>query len=168
MTILKWVEKTWWLECGLGAESGTGDGCPAVIAEDGGWVDGVATCTAARCGGRGRAGLAGGGAEDLAGDEHGLRGVVLADAARHEEAFNPGDNHGDTGPGEDEVKDAEAVAAEVEVMDAEAAEEEREEDANDLVLAGAFVFGIEPGSLLVVHVDGVDGIGWVHGVVPLE
>ena len=111
--------------------------------------------------------MGGSGAEDLAGDVHRLHDVVLADASWHEEGFGPGDDHGDAGPKKDEVEDAEAVAAEVEVMDAEAAEEDREEDAGDLVLAGAFVFGVEPGALMVVHVDGVDGIGWVHGVGPL-
>jgi hypothetical protein len=153
--------KTWWLERGLGAENGAGDGGSAVIAEDGGWVDGVAACVAVR------RGCAGGGAEDVAGDVEGLGGVVLADAAWHEESFDPGDDHGDAGPGEDEVEKAEAVATEVEVMDAEAAEEDGEEDADDFVLAGAFVFGVEPGSLLVVHVGGVGGIDWVHGFVPL-
>ena len=152
-------------ERGLGVESGAGDGGSAVIAEDGGWVDGVTACVAAR---RGGTGLIGAGRENLTGDEQGLGGVVLADAARHEKGFDPGDDHGDAGPGEDEIEDAEAVAAKVEVMDAEAAEEDGEEDADDFVLAGALVFGVEPGSLLVVHVDGVDGVGWVHGVVPLE
>jgi hypothetical protein len=42
--------KTLWLERGLGVESGAGDGGSAVIAEDGGWVDGVAACVAAGCG----------------------------------------------------------------------------------------------------------------------
>jgi hypothetical protein len=103
----------------------------------------------------------------VAGDVEGLGGVVLADAAWHEKGFDPGDDHGDAGPGEDEVEDAEAVAAEVEVMDTEAAEEDGEENADDLVLAGAFVFSVEPGSLVVVHVGGVDGIDWIHSVVPL-
>jgi hypothetical protein len=51
---------------------------------------------------------------------------------------------------------------EVEVMDAKASEEDGEEDSDDLVFAGLFVFGVEPRALLVVHVDGVNGIDWVH------
>ena len=115
------------------------------------------------CGGRGCAGVDGR-AEDLAGDEHGLHGVVLADASGHEEGFDPGDDHRDAGPGEEEIEEAQSVAAEVEVVDPETAEEDSEEDADDLVFAGAFVFGVEPAALLVVHVDGVDGVCGVHGV----
>ena len=160
----------------MGAECGAGDGGSTVVAEDGGWVKGVAACAAARGGSSG--GLSPGprvltwctGAcgcpEDLAGDVHGLHSVVAADAAGHKEGLDPADDHGDAGPGEDEVEKAEAIAAEVEVMDAEAAEEDGEEDADDLVLAGAFVFGVEPGALLVIHVDGVDGVDGVHGVGP--
>lgn len=107
-------------------------------------------------------------AEDLAGDVVSLRGVVLADTAGHEEAFDKAEDGGDTGPEEEQVEHAEAVTAEVEVMDAEAAKEEGEEDANEFVFACAFVFGVEPGALLVVHVGGIDGVDGVHGVRPLE
>jgi hypothetical protein len=165
------------LESGLGAERGVGNCGSAVVAEDCSWVDGVAAGVAVGCGDGGwspspkvctwgsRDGV---GSKDLAGDVHGLHDVVAANAAGHKEGFDPADDHGDAGPGEDEVEDAEAVAAEVEVMDAEAAEEDREEDAGDLVLAGSLVFGVEPGALLVVHVDGVDRVDGVHGVIPLE
>ena len=69
---------------------------------------------------------------------------------------------GESGPEEEEVENAEAVATEIEVMDSEGAEHKGEDDADDLVLAeSAFVFGVEPGALLVVHVDGVDGIDGV-------
>ena len=132
-------------------------------AEDGGWIETVA------------AGVAPGGggwlvwqSEDLGGDVVGLSGVVLADAAGHKEALDETEDGGDSGPAEEEIEDAEAIAAEVEVMDAEAAEEESEEDANNLVFAGALVFGVEPGALLVVHAGGIDGIDGVHGVRPLE
>ena len=108
------------------------------------------------------------GAEDLAGDVVRLRGVVLADAARHEETFDEAEKGGNAGPEEDEVEDAEAVATKIELMDAEAAEQEGEEDADGLVLAGALVFGVEPGALLVIHVGGVDGVDGVHGIGPLE
>ena len=84
------------LECGLGAECGPGDARAAVVAEDGRGVDGVAACVAV-CGACGCAALDGG-AEDLAGDEHGLHGVELADTSGHEEGFDPADDHGDTGP----------------------------------------------------------------------
>jgi hypothetical protein len=137
------------------------EGRSAASAEGGGWVDDVATCVAVSCCGCSRRGLVGG-SEDLAGDVHGLHGVVLADAAGHEEAFDEAEDGGDARPEEEEIKDAESVAAEIEVMDAEAAKEKSEEDTNDFVSAGAFVFGVEPGALLVVHVDGVDGIGRVH------
>ena len=53
-------------------------------------------------------------------------------------------------------------------MDAEAAEEEREEDADDLIFAGAPVFGVEPGALLVVHAGGVDGVDGICMLGPLE
>src|ERR1700678_4336381 len=105
-----------------------------------------------------------GSAEDLARDEHGLHDVVLADASWHEEGFDPADDHGDAGPGEEEVEDAEAVTAEVEVVDPETAEKDGDEDTDDLVLAGALVFGVEPAALLIVHVDGVDGVCGIHGV----
>ena len=39
------------LVCGLGAETRAVDGCSTAIAEDGGWVDGVAAGVALRCGG---------------------------------------------------------------------------------------------------------------------
>src|SRR5271170_228242 len=129
------------LDGGLGAEWGVVDCGSAVVAEDGGWVDEVAACVAARGGGCGCWGIAG--SEDLAGDVHGLHHVVTADTTGHKEGFDPGDDHGDAGPGEDEVKDAEAVAAQVEVVDAKAAEEDGEEDTDDLVLVGALVFGVE-------------------------
>jgi len=103
-----------------------------------------------------------GGAEDLVGDVNGLSGVVLTDSARHEEALDPGDDHGDTGPRKQKLDDAGGVATKIEVMNADAAEEEREEDADDLVFAGALVFSVEPGTLMLVHVCGVDGIGGLH------
>jgi hypothetical protein len=162
------------LEGGLGAQCSVGDRGATVGAEGCGGIDdaiaGIAPC-----------GYGGGrhrpiprvwrdcrGGEDLIGDVDGLSGVVLTDAAGHEEALDEAEDGGDSGPEEDEVKDAEAVAAEVEVMDAEAAEEEREEDADGLVLAGSLVFCVEPGALVLGHVGGVDGIGRVHGVLPLE
>jgi hypothetical protein len=108
------------------------------------------------------------GAEDLVGDVDGLRDVVLTDAVGHEEAFEPGDDHGNAGPAEEKVDDAGGVATEIEVMDADATEEEREEDADDLVFAGALVFGIKPRALMVVHVRGVDGVGDLHEFDPLD
>jgi len=109
-----------------------------------------------------------GGAEDLVGDVNGLSGVVLTDSARHEEALDPGDDHWDAGPRKQKVDDAGGVATKIEVMNADAAEEEREEDADDLVFAGALVFGIKPRALMVVHVRGVDGVGDLHEFDPLK
>jgi len=103
----------------------------------------------------------------LAGDVDGLGGVVLADAARHKETLDDAEDGGDTGPEEQEIQDSEAVAAEIEVVGAEAAEKEREEEADDFIFVGAFVFCVEPGTLLVVHVGGVDGVDGVHDVGPL-
>lgn len=94
-----------------------------MIAEDGCWVDEVSACVAALGGGCG-CDLLPISAEDPAGDVHSLHGVVLADAAGHEEALDEAENGSDAGPEEEEVKDAEAVAAEIEVVEAEAAEEE--------------------------------------------
>ena len=100
--------------------------------------------------------------EDLGGDEGGLRGVVGADLAGHEEAVDEAEDGGDAGPAEEQVPDAGGVAADIELVDAEAAEEEGEEEADELFLAGAFVFGVEPGALLGVHLVEIGGIG--HGV----
>jgi len=152
---------------GLGTECGVGDCCSAVSAEGGGGVDLSSACIAASCAGCGCDGLAGG-SENLAGDVHSLHCVVLADSGGHEEGFDPGDDHGDACPREDEIDETETVAAEVEVMDAETAEEDCKQDADELVFAGALVFGEEPGSLMIVHVGGVVGIDWIHGVVPRD
>jgi hypothetical protein len=138
-----------------------------VGAEGCGLVDGAAACVAVSGGGCRRHGAsarkrAAGSGEDLAGDVDGLSGVILANATGHEEALDEAEEGGNSGPEEDEVEDAEAVASQVEVMDAEGAEDKSKEDADELVFAGAFIFGIKPGALLVVHVDGVDGIDGVH------
>jgi hypothetical protein len=102
---------------------------------------------------------------DLGGDVHGRHGVVLADAAGHEKGFDDAEDGGDAGPEEEEVENAEAVAAEIKVMDAEVAQEDGEEDAEELVFAGPPVFGVEPGALVVGHAGGIDGVGWKH-IVP--
>jgi len=88
-----------------------------------------------------------------------MRGIA---AALSEQDMADLEHGGDAGPGEEEVEDAEAVAAEVEVVDSEAAEEDGEEDSDDLVATGLLVLGVEPGALLVGHVGGVDGIGGLH------
>jgi hypothetical protein len=89
-----------------------------------------------------------------------------ADAAWHEEAFYDAEDGGDSGPEEEKIDYTGGVAAEIEVVNAETAEEEREQDADDFVFAGTFVFGVEPGSLLIVHIRGVDGVDDLHDVVP--
>ena len=132
-------------------------------AEDGGWVEQVAAGVAPGKGG----GLVWR-REDLGGDVVGLSGVVLADAAGHEEALEETEDGRDAGPEETEIEDAEAVAAKIEVVCAEVSEEEGEEDAEDFVFAGAFVFGEEPGALLLVHSGGVDGVDGVHGSFLLD
>jgi hypothetical protein len=111
-------------------------------------------------GGRGF-GWAGGrwGGENLAGDEGGLCGVVGTDPAGHEEALDEAEDGGDAGPEEEQVEDSGGVAVEVELMDAEGAEEESEEYADEFVLAGELVLGVEPSALLGVHLRGIDGVG---------
>lgn len=99
---------------------------------------------------------------DLAGDKGRLYSVVVADTAGHQKAFDEAEDGGDAGPREEKVEDASTVATEIEVVDTEAAEEESEQDADDLVLAGALVFSVEPGALLVGHVRGVDGVDGLH------
>ena len=144
------------------------DGCSAVGAVGCCGFDGAVAGGAvsdSKCNG---CGVRCGEAEYLAGDRDGLRDVVLPDAVGHKEAFEPGNDHGDAGPEEEEIDDAGGVVAEIEVMDANAAEEEREEDADDLVFAGALVFGIKPRALMVVHVRGVDGVGDLHEFDPLK
>lgn len=101
----------------------------------------------------------------LSRDVHGCHSVVVADAARHEEGFDKTEEGGDSGPEEDEIEDSEPVAAEIEVMDSEVAQEGGEEDAEEFVFAGALIFGVEPGALVVGHAGGIDGVGWKH-VVP--
>jgi hypothetical protein len=86
----------------------------------------------------------------------------LGDAAGHEEALDEAEDGGDSGPGEEQVEDAEAIAVEIEVVDSEAAEEEREQDTDDLFLAGVLVLGKEPPALLIVHVGGIEVVD--HGV----
>jgi len=154
------------LKCGRSAELSGGDGCSAVSAEGGGGVEGVIARRAE--GARRRRRKVGTcAAEDLARDVEGLGGVVLADATRHEEALDEPEDGGDTGPKEDEVKDAGCISAQIEVMSAEDSKEESEEDADDLVLVGALVLGVEPGALLVGHVYGIERIGDLHDFVPL-
>ena len=143
--------------CGLGIKCRVVDCGAAVVAEDSGGVDGIAAGSAAGNDGRRLRG-----SEDLASDVGGLHGVVATDARGHDEGLEDADDGGDAGPKEDEIEDAEAVASQIEVMDAETAEKDGEEDADHLVFAGTFVFGVEPGPLMVVHVDGVDGIDSVH------
>ena len=117
-----------------------------MVAEDSGGVDGIAAGSAAGDDGRLLRG-----SEDLSGDVGGLTRVVTADAAGHEEGLDRAEDGGDSGPGEEQVKDSETIAAEVEVMDSKGAEEDCEEDSDGLVVAGTLVFGEEPGALVVGH-----------------
>ena len=144
-------------------------------AEGRGRIDGVATCAALSVGGPSPGSRVGGGVnrswrdtEDLARDVICLRGVVLADAAGHEEAFYEAEKGGNTCPEKNEIENSETIATEIEVMDAEATKQQGEQDADDLILTGALVFGVEPAALLVIHVGGVDGVNRVHIVGPLE
>jgi hypothetical protein len=95
-------------------------------------------------------------------------GVVLADAAWHEEALDDTQDCGDACPEEDEIQDACGVSAEVKMVDTECAKEECEQDASRLVFVGAFVLGIEPAALLVGHAGSVERICNLHDFAPLE
>lgn len=101
----------------------------------------------------------------LSGDVNGCHSIIVADAAGHEKGFDKTEEGGDSGPEENEIEDAEPVAPEIEVMDAEVAQEGGEEDTEEFVFAGALIFGVEPGALVVAHAGGIDGVGWKH-VVP--
>jgi hypothetical protein len=105
--------------------------------------------------------------KDLAGDVESLSGVVLPDAARHEEALDKAEDCGDASPEEDEVKNSGSVSAQIEVMNAEVAEAEREKKPDDLVFMGTLVLGIKPGALLLGHAGGVERVGDLHDFVPL-
>ena len=122
-------------------------------AEDRVWVHGLATCRAARTRMT---------PENLARNISGLLGVIAADTTGHEEGVDEAENGRDAGPAEQEIEDAEAVAAEVELVDAKATKEDGEEDTDDLVAAGMLVLGVEPAALVVGHVGGVDGIRGLH------
>src|SRR5580704_8266827 len=137
----------------------------AVAAEDcAEFVD--VRASGARDGGRMRCGRRGGVSEDLAGNIDCLSRVVLADAEGHEEALDESEDGGDTRPKEEEIDNAGCVSAKVEMVGTKAAEEEREQEPDHLIFASTFVLGVEPRALLVVHIDGVDGVGGIHGIVP--
>lgn len=103
-----------------------------------------------------------GSAEDVAGDERSLYCVVITDPARHQEAFDESEDRRDSRPGKEHIQDAQTVAAQIEVMNAEAPEQEREENAHGLFLASVLIFGIEPGTLLRIHVGGVHRVAKRH------
>lgn len=105
--------------------------------------------------------------EDLVGDICGLCGVVLADAARHEETLNEAEDGGDASPEEDEIQDAGGVSAQVKVMSAEVSQDEGEKKSDDLIFVGAFVLCVEPAALLIGHAGGVERVDDLHDFVPL-
>ena len=164
------LRRVWWGGNSPGLSDKLGalvDSNSAVGAEGGSCLDGAAAGEARSVGGRWRlVGEAAGGA-DLSGDVGGLTRVVTADAAGHKEGLDPAEGGGDSGPGEEQVKGSETIAAEVEVMDSKGAEEDCEEDSDGLVAAGMLVFGEEPGALVVGHSCGVDGFGEGHGLAPV-
>ena len=137
-----------WVEVG-----GRSCGGSAVDAEDCVWIHGFAACRAARTGMV---------AENLAGDIGRLLGVIAADTARHEEGVDETEDSRDAGPAEQEIEDAEAVAADVKVVDAKAAKEEGEEDTDDLLATGMLILGVKPAALVVGHVGGVDRTNGLH------
>ncbi len=153
------------LNRGLGAELVGGDCGSTVSAKRCGGIDGAAARRAVR-GCSDWFAIGSGGANDLTGNVDRLGAVVQADAVWHKEAFDNAEDCGDAGPKKDEVDDACGVSPEIEVVDAECAKEEREQDANHLVFAGTFVFGIEPGALVVVHMCGVERVGELHDFAP--
>jgi hypothetical protein len=74
-----------------------------------------------------------------------LDGVELAHATRHEETLNEAEQGGNARPEKEKVENAETGAAQIKVVRAEAAEEESEEDADNLVAANGLKLLVEDG-----------------------
>ena len=72
-----------------------------------------------------------------------LDGVELPHPARHEEALDEAKNRRNPRPEEAEVENAQAGAAQIEVVNAEAAQKQRQQNAHDLVAAHRLVLLIE-------------------------
>jgi hypothetical protein len=106
----------------------------------------------------------GGAGSDLTGKKSGLLCVVFANPAGHEEGVHQSGDCRDDCPREAKIEDAEAFAADVELVDSNAAEKDGQQDADNFVSAGVLIFGEEPGELLKSHVGGVDRIYELHVV----
>lgn len=132
--------------------------CSAVRAEDGAEAFGYSTDRAVVGGERV--------AHDVTGYAGGLLGVVIANAAWHEEALNKAEEGGDAGPEKYEIENTESGAAQIEMMSTEGAQEEREDDTDRLVSSGAAVLSVEPVALLRGHVVGVRRCFERHHCVP--
>ena len=91
----------------------------------------------------GRLSPAGHGDAQRGGDAGSLDGVELAHAGGHEEALDEAEQGGDSAPEEQAVEDAEAGAAQIEVVNAEGAEEDGQKDADDLVTADRLILLVE-------------------------
>jgi hypothetical protein len=64
-----------------------------------------------------------------------LDSVELSHAAGHEEAFNEPKKRRNAGPEEAQVEDSQSRAAQIKVVDSERAQEERQQDADNLIAA---------------------------------
>src|ERR1039458_5630502 len=79
------------------------------------------------------------------GDSRSLDGVEFAHTAGHEEALDKAKNPWNRGPAETGVENAEAGIAQIEVVNAKAAQKQRQQNANHLVAARRLILLIEDG-----------------------
>ena len=124
-----------------------------MFAEDRVWIHRTAAC---------RAVWTGVTAENLAGDIRSLLSVVLAYTAGHEEGFNPAKDSRNSGPGQNQIDEAGAVAPKIKVVNPKAAQEDSEKNADDFIPAGMLIFGVEPAALMVGHIRGINRICDLH------
>jgi len=96
--------------------------------------------------------------KDLRRNEAGLLCVVAAHATGHEEGLDKAQDRRYARPAEQQVQHARDIPAQVEVVDAEAAEKERQQHADDLIAARLLVFSKEPGPLVRGHGSGINRI----------
>ncbi len=74
-----------------------------------------------------------------------LNGVEFAYTARHEKALDKAENGGDTRPEEAAVENPQAGSAQVEVVNAESAQKQRQQNADDFVAAHRLILLVKDG-----------------------
>src|ERR1017187_90715 len=80
-----------------------------------------------------------------------LDGIELADAPGHEEALDEAQNPWNRRPAETGVENAETGVAQIEVVNAKAAQKQRKQNANDLVATHRLILLIEDGLLVGIR-----------------